>query len=201
MLTYNTRLERLVLPEYGRNIQRMVNHCKELADREERTACAWRIIEAMEVVAPPTGNREEYQRKLWDHLARMANYELDIDAPYPLEKPEEMDAQPDMLKVPANGFTNRHYGQRIQQLVAVASGMPEGDEREALALLIAEQMKKLLLALNRDGVDDAKVFADLARLSKGVIRLDASKVQLHKYNVVEQVMSKKMKKKLLEAYL
>ena len=94
MLTYNTRLKRLILPEYGRNIQKMVNHCLSLEDRDERTRCAHSIVRAMEMLFPAEGDPEEYKRKLWDHLAIMADFSLDIDWPCPVIQSEELKTQP-----------------------------------------------------------------------------------------------------------
>ena len=156
MLTYTTHLKKLILPEYGRNIQRMVDHCLTIEDRYERTRCAATIVKTMETLFPIQGNTDAYRRKLWDHLAIMSDFQLDVDVPFELIRPENLDNTPSHIDYDQGDFNYRHYGLLIQRAVAHASEMPEGDERDALVLLLANHMKKLMLAVNSDGVDDEK---------------------------------------------
>lgn len=195
MLTYTTHLKKLILPEYGRNIQRMVDHCLTIEDRYERTRCAATIVKTMETLFPIQGNTDAYRRKLWDHLAIMSDFQLDVDVPFELIRPENLDNTPSHIDYDQGDFNYRHYGLIIQRAVAHASEMPEGDERDALVLLLANHMKKLMLAVNSDGVDDEKIFKDLREMSHGAISLRPENVKLHEFKVAPAPATGKKKKK------
>ncbi|MBP2690492.1 MAG: DUF4290 domain-containing protein [Muribaculaceae bacterium] len=195
MLTYTTHLKKLILPEYGRNIQRMVDHCLTIEDRYERTRCAATIVKTMETLFPIQGNTDAYRRKLWDHLAIMSDFQLDVDVPFELIRPENLDNTPSHIDYDQGDFNYRHYGLLIQRAVAHASEMPEGDERDALVLLLANHMKKLMLAVNSDGVDDEKIFKDLREMSHGAISLRPENVKLHEFKVAPAPATGKKKKK------
>lgn len=196
MLTYNNHLKKLILPEYGRNIQNMVDHCLTIEDREERKLCAESIINAMTILFPPTGDVREYRRKLWDHLAIMSDFQLDVDLPFELVRPEVFDAVPDRIDLADSApIRYRHYGLFVQQLIEKAAEMEPGEERQALELLIANHMKKLMLAVNREGVEDAKIFKDLRMMSHGAISLDPEFVHLHEFKQAPTPSGKKKKKK------
>lgn len=195
MLTYTTQLKKLVLPEYGRNIQRMVDHCLTIEDRGERTRCAATIVKTMETLFPSQGNTDAYRRKLWDHLAIMSDFKLDVDVPFELIRPDSLDQQPTHIGYSQAEFGYRHYGQLIQHSIRHAVDMPDGEEKDALILLLADHMKKMLLTVNPDGVDDEKVFKDLYELSHGAIRIDPALIQLHDFKVVTPPAGKKKKKK------
>lgn len=195
MLNYNTQLKRLKLPEYGRTIQSMVDHCLTIADRDERTQCAYAIVKSMSKVNPSAEKNEESERKLWDHLAIMSDFKLDIDYPFEVVKPEHLDSKPDAVLYISNPIRYRHYGKNIVDMIAVAFDMPEGEERDELVLLIANHMKKTMLAVNRDGVEDEKVFRDLTELSHGSIRLSADTVKLHEFQAAPEPKTGKKKKK------
>lgn len=197
MLTYNTQLKKLILPEYGRNIQQMVDYCVSIPDREERTVCAYSIIASMGNLFPQLRDTEDFKHKLWDHLAIMSDFKLDIDYPYEIIKPENLGTRPEPLNYELAPIKLRHYGKYIELMIAKAAAMEEGEERDALVLLVANHMKKLMLAVNPDGVDDAKVFKDLAAYSHGLIRLDPASCRLHEFKAAPapQPTGKKKKKK------
>lgn len=115
-LDYNTQRERLVLPEYGREIQNMVDHCVALPDKAERQRCAATIIATMERMVPQNRSNADYKRKLWDHLALMSNFKLDIDWPYDISQAQAMQTKPLPMKYPTGNIQIRHYGQYIFQL-------------------------------------------------------------------------------------
>lgn len=194
MLTYNTHLKKLILPEYGRNIQRMVDICLTIEDKAERTQCAATIVKAMETLFPIQGDTIEYRRKLWDHLTIMSNFKLDVDVPFELIKAESLEESPTPLSYTQGEFNNRHYGVILQRAIRHAAAMEPGEERDALILLLANQMKKILLTVNAD-VEDVKVFKDLYDLSNGEIRLDPCDVTLPDFKVVAPATGKKKKKK------
>lgn len=197
MLNYNTQLKKLILPEYGRNIQQMVDHCISIVDRDERTRCAYSIISTMGNLFPQLRDVEDFRHKLWDHLAIMADFKLDIDYPCEIIKKENLDSLPDRVEYQLSPIRYRHYGKGVELMIAKASVMEEGEERDALISLIAHHMKKLMLAINKDGVDDAKIFKDLAEYSHGAIRLDPETYHLHEFKEAPapQQTGKKKKKK------
>lgn len=194
MLNYNTGLDRLVLPEYGRNIQRMVDHCLSIADRDERTACAHSIIRSMGNLFPEL-RAAENEHKLWDHLMIMARFELDIDFPCEVIRAADLEIQPDKVEYVQGPMRYRHYGKIIQRMIDKAAEMEPGSARDQMILLLANHMKKQMLAVNPDGVDDAKVFKDLCELSQGAIRLSPETTRLHEFREMPAPATGKKKRK------
>lgn len=194
MLNYNTRLSQLVLPEYGRNIQRMVDHCLTIEDRTERTVCAYSIIKSMGNLFPEL-RAPENEHKLWDHLAIMSQFRLDIDYPCEVIQADALRTAPERVPYSQAPMRYRHYGRLTQQLIDVVSAMENGPEREDALILLANHMKKQMLAVNADGVEDTKVFKDLMEMSHGVLRLDPQQVRLHEFREQPQPAGKKKKKK------
>lgn len=195
MLTYNTQLKRLILPEYGRNIHQMVDHCLTIEDRDERTRCAYSIINSMAKLFPKIKEEENYQQKLWDHLAIMSDFKLDIDFPVETVKADNLNLRPDKVPYTSGHIRYRHYGKDVELMINKAMGMELGPERDDLVLLIANHMKKLLTGVNADGVDDAKIFKDLAEYSHGELRLDPQTTRLHEFKIVAPANNGKKKKK------
>lgn len=195
MLTYNTQLKKLILPEYGRNIQQMVDYCVTIPDKEERTVCANSIIASMGNLFPQLRDVEDFRHKLWDHLAIMSDFKLDIDYPCEVIKPESLESRPDAIPYKLTPIRFRHYGKYIELLITKAVAMEDGEEKDALVDLIANHMKKQLLMVNPDGVNDARVFKDLAMYSHGNIRLDPSTHRLHQYKTAPAPTNSSKKKK------
>lgn len=195
MLTYNTHRPRLVLPEYGRAIQRMVDHCITIPDREERTQCAYSIINTMARIQPKVKEQEDWKQILWDHLAYMSGFKLDIDYPVEVSAPDKYSSRPEKVPYPRRHIRYRHYGKDVELIIAKAMEMPEGPERDELVNLVANHMKKLLLAVNKDSVDDAKIFKDLAEYSHGMLRIDPETTRLHEFKIVAPAPTGKKKKK------
>lgn len=194
MLTYKNQLKTLILPEYGRNIQNMVDHCLTIEDREERTRCARSIVDAMSILFPAQGDQASYRRKLWDHLAIMSGFALDVDLPFELLSSELFSGEPEPVAYGNHKTVRRQYGVVIEEAIKVCAEMPEGPEREELAFLLADHMKKLLSALNPDGVEDVRVFSDLYDISEGRIHLDPADVRLHDFVIIAPPTKKKRKK-------
>ena len=194
MLTYNTHLKKLVLPEYGRNIQRMVDYCLTLEDRDERNHCAGAIVRAMGNLFPEL-RAPENAHKLWDHLAIMSDFKLDIDYPCDVIREDDLHTLPERVSYTTGSPRYRHYGRILQQLIRKASDMEPSPERDAVIMLIANHMKKQMLAVNPDGVEDVKIFNDLAELSRGAIRLDPDSVRLHRFSEAPVPVTGKKKKK------
>lgn len=198
MLDYNTQLKKLALPEYGRNIQQMVDYCCTIEDREERTRCAYSIIHSMGNLFPHLRDEADYKHKLWDHLAIMSDFKLDIDYPCEIVKEENLESKPEPLKYHLDKIKFRHYGKIIERMITRACEYPEGEEKDALVMLIANHMKKLIFQISKEDVDDAKIFKDLAFYSKGKIQIDPGSKALHQFKEApapSKAPAKKKKKK------
>lgn len=195
MLSYNTQQKRLILPEYGRNIQRMVDYCLTIPDREERTRCAYTIVVSMANLFPELRDNPDNRHKLWDHLAIMSGFKLDIDYPCEVIQAENLTTPPAKVPYSVQTIRHRHYGKALERLIDTAVRMDDGEEKDELIRLIANHMKKLMLAVNKEGVDDAKVFKDLAEMSHGMIRIDPSQMQLHEFRAAPAPVSGKKKRK------
>lgn len=163
----------LILPEYGRNVQKMVEHAVSITDRAERTRCAKTIINIMGNIFPHLRDIQTFKHMLWDHLAIMSDYKLDIDYPFDIIKPELRTIKPEPLQMNSSRIKFMHYGRTLQEFVSAASEMEDGEERRALLNMIAIQMRKSYAAWNKDGLEPQKIFDDLRILSEGKINLTA----------------------------
>lgn len=170
-MEYNTQKMRMPLPEYGRSIQNMVNHALKIEDKEERQRCANTIIEVMGNMFPHLRDVPDFKHKLWDHLAIMGNFELDIDSPYGVVRKESLHTRPDILDYPQKRIRFPHYGSTVERLIEEAIKLEEGDEKNYLIALIANHMRKSYTTWNRDSVDDEVIADDIKELSKGKLLL------------------------------
>lgn len=195
MLTYNTQQKNLILPEYGRNIQKMVDYCLTIPDREERTICAHHIIRAMANIQSNNLEGNEGLQKLWDHLAIISNFQLDIDYPNEIIPVDSLNSTPQKIPYQTDTIRYKHYGKNIENLIGLASTMEENEERNELIRLIANHMKKMMLNVNPEGVDDDKIFKDLLYLSHGSIVIDPQNMKLHEFKAAPIATNTKKKKK------
>ena len=181
-MEYNTNRTKLLMPEYGRNIQQMVEYCKSLPSKEERNEVAKTIVEFMGQRNPHLRDEENYKHKLWDHLYILADYDLDVDAPYPFPTREELDQKPNRMDYPSFDNEYKFYGKSILQLIDKAIELEEGEEKEALIQVIANNMKKSYNVYNKEHVQDEVIFRHLKELSQdkldltGIETLDKSKI-------------------------
>ncbi len=159
------------MPDYGRNIQNMVNHCLTIDDREERKHCANTVVEIMGNMFPHLRDVNDFKHILWDHLAIMSDFKLDIDYPYEVITEEELHTRPGKLDYSRPTMRFRHYGKLLEKMIDIAASMEEGDKRDALVAQLAVQMKRSYIQWNKD-IDDAKIIEDLHTFSKGKINLD-----------------------------
>ncbi len=160
------------MPEYGRAVQDMIRHAMGIADRAERQQCANTIVDVMANMQPTMREQSDYRQKLWDHLAYISNYQLDVDYPYPLTRLDEESTKPEPLPYPSKRIRNRHYGNLLEQLLLHLATMPEGDDQRLLLQYVADQMKQSLYDWNRDVMDDEKILSDIARYTDGRIMID-----------------------------
>ena len=170
-MKYNTQRKRMPLPEYGRSIQNMVDHALTVEDRAERQRCASTIINIMGNMFPHLRDVPDFKHKLWDHLAIMSDFKLDIDYPYELIQKDNLITKPDPISYPATKIRYRHYGRTLEVLIKRASELPESEEKRNLVALICNHMKKDFIAWNKDTVDDRKIADDLVELSKGKLEM------------------------------
>ncbi len=173
-----TKREDLILPEYGRNIQNMVQYALTIENREKRMRCARTIINTMGNLFPYLRDVNDFKHKLWDHLAMMSGFRLDIDYPYELRKDEIMQFKPDHIPYKSSKIKYLHYGRTLEQMIDKAVVYPEGEQRDNLISLIANHMKKCFLTWNKEVVDDEKIFKDLYELSGGKLNLTQNSFKL-----------------------
>ena len=194
-MEYNTKQKRLPLPEYGRSVQKMVDHALTIEDREERQQCAQTIVRIMESMFPNLRNElPDYKRKLWDHLAIMSDFTLDIDYPYEVIKKETFTEPPTRIPYQTTEIGYRHYGRIVENMIAHACTMEEGEERDSFVGLILVQMKKNYTAWNKDGVEDKRIYDDLRAISKGKIDYSVSEIRINSGNGNTQKKFQKNKK-------
>ena len=189
MPDYNTQQKKVIMPEYGRNVQQMIDHCVSIEDREERTRCANTIINIMGNLFPHLRDVDDFKHKLWDHLAIMSDFKLDIDYPYEIIRKENLRTKPDRIPYTLTPIRYRHYGKTLERMIKKCEDYPDGPERDQLISLLANHMKKSFLTWNKEVVDDDKIFKDLREYSHGRIdlspetfRLKESKEFLQKKN-------------------
>lgn len=192
-LDYNTQREKLVLPEYGREIQNMVDYAVAIEDRGERQRCAETIVAIMKRMFPDGSNAEDQERKLWDHLAIMSDFKLDIDYPYDVTHAEQIAQKPEPMEYPMKKISVRHYGAMVFELFEKLKSMEPGEERDELMKLTANQMRRNLMQWSHGSSDEEKVASDLARFTDGKIQLDLDNFRFDR--IVEHDVQKSNKKK------
>ena len=193
-LDYNTQREKLVLPEYGREVQSMVDYAVALPTKAERQSCANAIIAIMRRMFSQSADAEGFERKLWDHLAMMSNFKLDIDYPFDVTEAQTILSKPEPMTYPMNNISVRHYGKMMFELFDKLKTMPEGPDRDALVRMVANQMKRDLMVWGHGSSDDEKVASDLAYFTDGKVQLDLDKFKFAKIEVKENERKRGKKK-------
>jgi hypothetical protein len=196
-LDYNTQREKLVMSEYGREIQKMVEVAVGLPTKEERMRCAQAIIRQMENKNPQVRESNDYEQTLWDHLYLMSHKQLDIDWPFDVSDAERILSKPAPMAHPTkDGQAHlRHYGHLMAEVFEKLKTMPEGEERDELVRLTANQMKRDLMTWGHGSMDDEKVADDLARFTDGKIQLDLSSFRFGKVQAINTAEPKRGKRK------
>jgi hypothetical protein len=191
-MEYNTSRKKMILPEYGRNIQKLVEYAKTIDEKEERNEMAKSIINIMGNMYPHFRDIADFKHKLWDHLAIMSEFELDIDSPYEEPPKEKLRQKP--APVPYNNYDikYKHYGKIIEKMIHRAAEYPEGEEKDILIEVIANHMKKNYLSWNKDSVSDDQIFDDMEELSEGKLKVNREKVSL---SDAKEIMTKLKKKR------
>ena len=194
-LDYNTQREKLVLPQYGREIQDMVDYAVSLPTKEERQHCAETIISIMDRMNPLSRGNVDHMDKLWDHLALMSNFKLDIDYPCDVSQALKIATKPEPMSYSTSRISVRHYGKLVFEAFDKLKTMEPGAERDAFVRSIANQMKRSLVQWGHGSSDDEKVASDLARFTNGQIQLDLDSFKFDKINERELAQPRNKKKR------
>ena len=188
-LDYNTKRETLLLPEYGREIQRMVDYAIGCPTRDERKACANTIVRMMCTKVPNATETNDGVRALWDHLYIMGRGQLDIDWPYDMSEAVKITQKPQPMPIRKNHVKLRHYGHLVEECFDILKTMPNGRERDKLIYLTANQMKRDLAIWGRGTMDDERVADDLARFTDGCVQLDINNMPLERVQETAALMN------------
>lgn len=164
-LLYNTERVRLYIPEYGRNVQKMVEYLKTIEDREKRNEQAKAVIKVMEIINPAVKLQENYEHKLWDHLHIISGFSLDVDSPYPVPAPESLNEKPLMVPIEKRPIKATHYGRNIENIIELIASTEDGDVKTEMIRTLAVYMRQQYLIWNKDTVSDQTIFQDIEKLS------------------------------------
>ena len=193
-LEYNTERTGLIIPEYGRHIQKMVDQAINCIDKKERNKMAQAIIGVMGNLNPHLRDVPDFQHKLWDQLFIMSGFNLDVDSPFPKPSKEIYDEKPEKLNYPQNHPKYRFYGNNIKKMIDVAISWEEGEMKTELIYVIANHMKKCFLKWNKDSVDDVIIFNHIFELSDGKIKIDKNSKPLTDSKNLISLSAKKFSK-------
>jgi hypothetical protein len=171
-MEYNTTRGKLILPEYGRNVQNMIAHAMEISDRKERNRAAQAIIEVMGQLNPHLRDVDDFRHKLWTHLFVMSDFNLEVDSPYEIPKAESLQEKPKLMAYPKSKIRYGHYGKYTQEILESAKEITKADERDYLKTTMANFMKKQFLSHNNDTVENHVIADQLKELSKGDLVLE-----------------------------
>jgi hypothetical protein len=177
-LEYNAERPHLIIPEYGRHLQKLIEQAVALEDRDERNKAARYIISVMGSLNPHLRDVPDFQHKLWDQIFIMSDFQLEVDSPYPIPSRELLEQKPDRLEYPQNFPKYRFYGNNIKYMIDVANKWEDGEMKNALVMVIANHMKKSYLSWNKDTVKDDVIFEHLYELSGGTMNLQATDEEL-----------------------
>lgn len=189
-MEYNSDRPRLIIPEYGRNVQKMVDHLSTFKDREERNRQARNLIEIIGNLNPQIRDTPDFRHKLWDHLFIMSDFKLDVDSPYPVPTPESLMEKPELVSYPENSTRYRHYGNIIKGMIKHAVELEEGEYKTELVNAIANQMKKTYLLWNKDSVEDDVILKELRILSENKLSTEGISLS-EKHELVPKAMLNK----------
>ena len=170
-LLYNTERVKLYIPEYGRNVQKMVEYIKTIEDRQRRNEQARAVIKVMEILNPAVHLQEDFEHKLWDHLFIISGFDLDVDAPYPMPAPESLNEEPLPVPLQKRPLKAAHYGRNIENMLDLIAEHEEGEVKIAMIRTLAAYMKQQYIIWNKDTVSDATIFQDMEQLSEGRIKV------------------------------
>ncbi len=170
-MEYNSQREKLIIPEYGRNIQKMIDHAITIEEKDKRTRATFAIVGIMSQINPGIKDSVDYQRTLWDHMYIISRFQLDVDGPFSPPSQEQLTMKPENVEYSNGRIKYRHYGKNIEGIINKAIEFEDGPEKEALIHVIANHLKKSYLNWNRDSVDDEIIIRQLVEMSNGKLHL------------------------------
>lgn len=194
-MIYNTQKEKLKMPEYGRAVQDMIQHAIQMPTKEERTQCAYAIIDVMCSMLEKDDSQPNIEQRVWDHLAFISNYQLDIDYPFPITRLDSENIKPQRIPYPTHKIEHPQYGHLIEEGLKKLEEMPEGEERDELTELLANQMKLSLYNWNKDAMSNEKVAADIYEYTHGKVQLDLETFQWNAVQALPRTDGMKKKKR------
>jgi hypothetical protein len=177
MNEYNTNKHDLILKEYGRNVQKLVDFVVTVEDREKRNTYARTLVELMRQINPAMKDAQDYSQKLWDDLYIMSGFKLDVDSQYPMPAIESIGKKPKKLNYTSNNIRYKHYGRNIEMLIEKASAMEVGEEKDAFIFYIARLMKSFYTTWNKDNIEDAVIVQHIKEISKGSIIIEPDQIR------------------------
>lgn len=193
MIDYNTTRNKLVISEYGRNIQKMIEYALTVEDREKRTQAAHVIVSVMAQMNSHAKDTVDFEQKLWDHLHIISDFSLDVECPFPAPDKHEIEAKPDRVPYQNNNIKYKHYGRNLEMIIEKAIALEAGEEKDAFIKTIANHLKKSYLNWNRDSVNDELILQHLEILSGGKLKLPEKARLISTGDVVSRPPSKKKK--------
>ena len=197
-MKYNTARDHLVLPEYGRNVQKMVDHATTIQNKEERNKCVKTIIEFMGQMNPQLRDLKEFNHKLWDHLFIISKFQLEADSPYPLPEPKKLDERPEKMPYPKNKIKFPFYGAALENMIRYAVNQNDGRDKDIMTGMIANHMKKSYLLFNKHSVSNDTIILHLKQLSDNKLMLPKDFEFIRSSSVINKSQrnyKKKFKKK------
>ncbi len=170
-MDYNTQRDKLILPEYGRHVQNMIEQVKKIEDKTKRSEQMRAVVQVMGILNPQIRELNDYRHKLWDHAQVIGGFDLDIDAPYPAPTPQQFEARPDVIALPGKPVKAACYGRNIENIIELVAGLEDGEVKKEVIRNLALYMRQQYLIWNKDNVSEETIFADMERLSDGRIKV------------------------------
>ncbi|MBE50703.1 MAG: methionyl-tRNA formyltransferase [Flavobacteriales bacterium] len=194
-MEYNTKRNKLIIPEYGRHVQKMVNHAASISDKKEQKKCVTAIISFMGHLNPHLRDIADYKHKLWDHLYIMSDFKLDIESPFEKPSPEKLSEKPEKLNYPKSNIKYSYYGNQIQTMIKTAIAMENKEEKYIITGMIANHMKKCYLTWSKSSVDNATILKHLNELSNGQLKTKEDFVLIEDHKIAKKPNNKHIWKK------
>lgn len=188
---YNTQREQIKLKEYGRNVQKLVNYIRTIPEKEKRTEMATTLIELIKQLAPSVKEAFENPQRIWDDLYIIADFNFDIDNPYPIPDPETVFKKPEPMNYPQSKVRYKHYGKNIEKLIHEALQKEDPKEREDAVIYLGKLMKTFYGNWNKETIDDSVIIKDIQKMSDGKLTVDLEKVR--EENLFEKLYREKKK--------
>lgn len=166
-MDYNTQRKKLIMPEYGRHIQQMIEYVRDIEDKEKRNEQIKSVLTVMGILNPSLRDINDFKHKLWDHVHIISDFEIDIDSPYPTPTKETFSARPNPIPLETSPLKAAHYGRNIQNMIDMVASKEEGEVKDNMIRVLANYMRQQYLIWNKDAVTEETIFADIKKLSGG----------------------------------